>query len=172
MSLNGVLFFSQMLEFSFLQEPPQATYFIMFLSLGLGLATSLVNRMFMNLDEYREMTIESQRVRQELMEAMRSGNQRRIDRAQTRQKQLMSEQNKMTMGRMKISLFFMIPFILIWQVLTRFFGGITIALFPFDVPFIPQNFSVANWYILCSLTFNIIISRVLGLTFEIDPEDI
>jgi uncharacterized membrane protein (DUF106 family) len=172
MSLNGILFFSQALDISFLQEPPQATFFIMILSLVLGLATSLVNRMMMDLDAYREMTLESQRVRQEMMEAMKSGNQRRIDKAQNRQKQLMSQQNKMTMDRMKISLFFMIPFILIWQLLTRFFGGITIAVFPFDVPLIPKNFSVANWYVLCSLTFNIIISRVLGLTFEIEPEEI
>ena len=95
-----------------------------------------------------------------------------IEYLQKKQQELMSQQSRSTMDRMKISLFFMIPFLIIWRLLGSFFGGITIAFFPIKIPLIPENFSVANWYILCSITINIIISRVLGLTFEIEPEDI
>jgi uncharacterized membrane protein (DUF106 family) len=172
MSLTGLLTVVTTLELSFLQEPPEATLFILLLSLVLGVATSFANRLVMNLDEYRRMTIESHRVRKEVMDAMKSGNQRNIDKAQKKQQELMSQQSRSTMDRMKISLFFMIPFLIIWRLLGSFFGGITIAFFPFKIPLIPENFSVANWYILCSITVNIIISRVLGLTFEIEPEDI
>jgi uncharacterized membrane protein (DUF106 family) len=172
MTLNGLLYILPALDISFLQEPPEATIFILFLSLVLGIVTSLANLRAVDLEEYRNMTLESHRVRQEMMEAMKSGNQSRIDRAQNRQQKLMSQQSKMTMERMKISLLFMIPFILIWQILGRFFGGATIAYFPVDLPLIPQEMSVANWYILCSITFNIIISRALGLTFEIEPEEL
>jgi len=160
------------LDLAFLKEPPEATIFIFFLSLVLGIATSIANRMVMDLDEYRKMTIESHRVRQEMTKAMKSGNQSKIDKAQRRQQQLMSKQSNMTMDRMKISIFFMIPFLLIWRLLGSFFGGVTIAYFPMDVPLIPKDFSVANWYILCSLSTNIIISRILGLTFEVGPEDL
>jgi uncharacterized membrane protein (DUF106 family) len=160
------------LDLSFLQEPPEATIFILLLSLVLGIVTSIVNRMAMNLGEYQKMTLESHRVRQEMMEAMKSGNKRSIDRAQKRQQELMGQQSKMTMGRMKISFFFMIPFLIIWRILGSFFGGNTIAYFPFDAPFLPNNFSVANWYILCSISLNVIISRILGLTFEVGPEDL
>ena len=68
-------------------------------------------------------------------------------------------------------IFFMIPFLLIWQLLGSFFGNIIIAYFPFQFPFIPTELSVANWYLLCSFSSSVIISRVLGLTFEIDPEE-
>ena len=115
------------LDLSFLQEPPEATIFILLLSLVLGIVTSIVNRMAMNLGEYQKMTLESHIVRQEMMEAMKSGNKRSIDRAQKRQQELMGQQSKMTMGRMKISFFFMIPFLIIWRILGSFFGGITIA---------------------------------------------
>jgi uncharacterized membrane protein (DUF106 family) len=127
----------------------------------------------MDMDEYRKWTIGSQYARQELMEAMRSENQRRISRAQKRQQDMMKTQQKMTMDRMKIMLFFMIPFLLIWQVLRNFFKGVEfIALMPFKLPFIAPTgtLSVSTWYLFCSIATNIVISRVLGLTFEIEPK--
>ena len=39
------------------------------------------------------------------------------------------------------------------------------------VPLIPKELSVANWYLLCSFASSVLVSRVLGLTFEIDPEE-
>lgn len=168
MSLISSLVFS---DFSFLQQPPMATFFILILSTAISLVTTLANRRVIDLDEYREMMIESSRVREEMMAAMKSGNKRRISKAQNRQQELMRKQSKMSMDRMKIMLFFMIPFILIWQLLNRFFGGVTIAYMPFNAPFLGTNLNIGSWYILCSITTNIIISRALGLTFEIGPED-
>jgi hypothetical protein len=31
--------------------------------------------------------------------------------------------------------------------------------------------SLPNWYFFCSIATSVIISRVLGLTFEIDPDE-
>jgi len=160
-------------DLTFLQRPPASTIFILVLSTAISLVTSVANRMVMDLDEYKRLTIESQHLRQELMEAMRSGNKRRISQAQTRQQEMMKTQQKMTMGRMKLMLFFFIPFILIWQVLNNFLKGVEyIALMPFKVPFlVPKGtLSVSTWYIICSVATNIVISRVLGLTFEIEPK--
>ena len=108
------------------------------------------------------------------MEAMRSGNQRRTARLQKRQQQMMKEQQKMTANRLKLTLLFFVPFILIWQVLRNFIGGVEyIALMPFKVPWIAPKgtLSFSTWYIICSMATNIVISRVLGLTFEIDPSE-
>jgi uncharacterized membrane protein (DUF106 family) len=158
-------------DFSFLQQPPMATIFILVLSATIGFVTSLANLRVIDLDEYKNMMIESSRVREETMAAMRSGNQRRISKAQKRQQELMKAQSKMSMDRMKIMLFFMIPFLLIWQVLGNFFGKTIIAYVPFNAPFFGTELTIGNWYILCSISTNIIISRVLGLTFEIDPKE-
>jgi len=160
------------LDLSFLQQPPLSTLFMLGLSTAISFATSIANRVVIDMDEYKQWMIESQHVRQELMEAMKGGNKRRIAKAQKQQQDMMKTQQKMMGDRMKIMLFFMIPFLLIWQLLGRFFKGIDfIALMPFTAPWIAPmgTLTVSTWYIFCSISTNIIISRILGLTFEIEP---
>jgi uncharacterized membrane protein (DUF106 family) len=161
------------IDLSFLSSPPNATYAIMLLSLALGLITSYIGTRSMDIEEYRRLMVESNRARKEMMSATKSGNQRRISKAQNKQQQIMSQQSKMSMDRMKSTMFFTLPLILIWPVLRNFFGGTIIAYFPFDFPlgWIPREMGFGHWYILTSISFNIIISRVIGLTFEIDPEE-
>jgi uncharacterized membrane protein (DUF106 family) len=159
------------LELDFLKTPPMATYAILGIAVSLGLLTSAVNAKMTDLKSYRKMMLDSARAQHQMMEAAKSGNQRAIDKAQKKQQEVMGQQSKMSMDRMKISLFFMIPFLLIWQFLGSFFGNIIIAYFPFQFPFIPLELSVANWYLICSFASSILISRLLGLTFEIDPEE-
>jgi uncharacterized membrane protein (DUF106 family) len=159
------------LEIEFLKTPPMATYAILGIAAGLGLLTSFVNARMTDLKSYRKMMLDSARAQHQMMEAAKSGNQRAIDKAQKKQQEAMGQQSKMSMDRMKISLFFMIPFLLIWQFLGSFFGNAIIAYFPFQFPFIPLELSVANWYLLCSFASSVLLSRLLGLTFEIDPEE-
>ncbi len=159
------------LELDFLKTPPLATYAILVIAVSLGLLTSFVNARMTDLKAYRRMMLDSARAQHQMMEAAKSGNQRAIDKAQKKQQEVMGQQSKMSMDRMKISLFFMIPFLLIWQLLGSFFGNTIIAYFPFQFPFIPLELSVANWYLICSFASSVLISRLLGLTFEIDPEE-
>lgn len=158
-------------DYSFLQQPPGATIFILVFTVVINLVMSFANRRQIDLDSYKSMMIESARVREELMTALKSGNQRRISKAQNRQQELMKQQQKSSMDRMKISMYLIIPFLLIWQFLGKFFGSGVIAYMPFNAPFFGTELTIGNWYILCSMTSNIIISRVLGVTFEIDPKE-
>jgi len=155
-------------DLGFLQQPPGATIFILVFTVVINLIMSFFNRRQMDLGSYRKMMIESARVREDLMAAMKSGNQKRISRAQNRQSELMKQQQKSSMGRMKISMYFMIPFLLIWQVFGKFFGSSVIAYMPFNAPFFGSELTISNWYLLCSITSNIVISRIFGITFEID----
>ncbi|MBN2336548.1 DUF106 domain-containing protein [Candidatus Bathyarchaeota archaeon] len=159
------------LDFSAFSTPPNATFAIMGIALALGTATSFIGVRSMDLGAYRKVTIESSRVRSELMEATRSGNQRRITKAQKRQQDLMAQQSKISMDRMKSSMFFTLPLLLIWPTLGKFFEGTVVAYFPFSFPWIPTELKFIQWYLLCSIGFNIILNRVFGLSFEIDPED-
>jgi len=159
------------MNIEFLQQPPWATLFILVLTTAINLVMSYANKRSMDLDAYRKMMVESARVRKEVMEAMKSGNQRRISKAQNRQSELMKEQNKASMSRMKLTMYVFIPFILIWQVLNGFFGQTIIAYMPFNAPFFPEELTIGNWYILCSISVNIVLSRIIGLTFEIDPDE-
>jgi uncharacterized membrane protein (DUF106 family) len=160
------------LELTTLATPPDATYVIMAIALVLGISTSYIGVRSMDLNEYKRLTIESSRLRSELMQATRSGNQRRISKAQKRQQDLMAQQSKISMDRMKSSLFFTIPLLLIWQPLGRFFGSTIVAYFPFTFPYIPREFGFIQWYLLCSFAFNVVLNRIFGLTFEIEPEEL
>ena len=158
-------------DLSYLKQPPMATIFILGLVTVISLATSLLTLKATDLEEYRKMMIESSLIRHEMMEAMKSGNQRRISKAQRRQQELMRAQSKMTADRMKITLFTIIPIIIMWQILIRFFGETTIAYMPFNAPLFGTEFKIGGWYILCSFATSIIFQRILGLTFEIGPND-
>ena len=155
----------------FLQQPPWATLAILVITTAINIVMSYANKRSMDLDAYRTTMVESAKARKELMEAMKTGNQRRISKAQNRQNELMKETQKASAGRMKLTMYVFIPFILIWQVLNGFFGRTIIAWMPFNAPFFPEELTIGNWYILCSFTVNIVLSRIMGLTFEIDPED-
>ena len=159
------------LSLDFLKQPPYATLFILVLTLVVNIVMSYANKRSMDLPAYRKMMVDSSRARKELMDVMKTGNQRKISQAQNKQNELMKEQQKASSGRMKLTLYVMVPFILIWQVLNRFFGRTIIAYMPFNAPFFPEELLIGNWYLLWSLSVNIILSRIIGLTFEIDPDD-
>ncbi len=159
-------------DFSAYATPPEATLAIMGIALVLGIVTSYIGVRSMDLDQYKKLTVESHKVRSELMDATRSGNQRRISKAQKRQQDLMAQQSKISMDRMKSSLFFTLPLLLIWPTLGRFFSDKVVAYFPFVFPWIPKEFGFIQWYLLCSISFNVVLNRLFGLTFEIDPEDL
>ena len=165
------MFGQVLIDLSMYQQPPYATFAIFGITLVLAVVTSFIGVRSMDLDQYRRLMIESSKARKEMMEATRSGNQRRIDKAQKRQGDLMQQQSKMSMDRMKSSMLFTIPLILIWPSLGRFFGNTIVAFFPFDFPYIPREFTFIQWYLLCSFSLNVVLNRIFGLTFEIDPED-
>jgi uncharacterized membrane protein (DUF106 family) len=148
-----------------------ATLAIMGISMMLATVTSFIGVRSLDLDNYKRLMIESSKARKEVMDATRSGNQRRIEKAQREQQDLMAQQSKVSMDRMKSSMLFTLPMLLIWPSFGRFFGDTIVAYFPFNFPWIPREFTFVQWYLICSFSFNILINRVFGLTFEIDPED-
>ena len=86
------------LEFSQFQTPPMATLAIMGISLTLAFTTSIIGARSIDLDENRRLMIASSKARKEMMNATRSGNQRRIDKAQRRQQELLQQQTAFALG--------------------------------------------------------------------------
>ncbi len=148
-----------------------ATLAIMAISTLLATFTSFIGVRCLDLENYKRLMIESSKARKEVMDATRNGNQRRIEKAQRRQQDLMAQQSKVSMDRMKGSMLFTLPMLLIWPSFGRLFGDTIVAYFPFNFPWIPREFTFIQWYLMCSFSFNIILNRLFGLTFEIDPED-
>jgi uncharacterized membrane protein (DUF106 family) len=61
----------------------------------------------------------------------------------------------------------MIPFFAIWGILQSFYGNNIVAIMPFDLPYIGTRLDLFWWYFFCSMAGNVLIQRLLGLTFEV-----
>jgi uncharacterized membrane protein (DUF106 family) len=83
-----------------------------------------------------------------------------------KQKQILQLQSKMSMQSMKVTLIFLVPLLIIWQVLGGFFVERNIAYLPGIGAILPIpifNTSLIWWYLLCSMMFGTIFSHLLGI---------
>ena len=66
----------------------------------------------------------------------------------------------------------MIPLLIMWQILGGFYGTtIGVAWMPFDpILWRGTKLNYITWYIICSFTASIIMRRLFGLSFEIEPK--
>jgi uncharacterized membrane protein (DUF106 family) len=84
-----------------------------------------------------------------------------------KQQYMMQLQSKMMWQSMKVSLLFLIPLLIMWQLLGQFFAGKPVAIFPGAGPILPIPIfsgSLLWWYLLCSLLSGTTFSHVLGIT--------
>ncbi len=155
----------------FLKEPPASTLFLMVLAFVVSAITTYISKRSMNVEEYRKSREESSQAQQEFMAAMKSGNQRRIQKAQQRQKKSQQAQMKNSSAQMKSNLYTTVPLLIMWWILGRFYSrNIGVAWMPFDPIFFGTTMNYVTWYIMCSFTASIIMRRVFGLSFEIEPK--
>ena len=157
----------------FLKSPPASTIFLMVLAFVVSAFTTYISRRSMNVEEYRKSMEESSHAQQELMAAMRTGNQRRIQKAQQRQKESQQTQMKNSNAQMKTTMYTIIPIMIMWQILGRFYGRSTgVAWMPFNPVLFGTKLNYITWYIICSFTASLIMRRLFGLSFEIEPKTI
>ena len=155
----------------FLKEPPASTLFLMVLAFVVSAITTYISKRSMNVEEYRKSKAESSHAQQELMAALKSGNQRRIQKAEQRQKESQQNQMKNSNAQLKSSLYTTIPILIMWQILGRFYGVSTaVAWMPFHPIIFGRKLNYATWYVICSVTASIILRRVFGLSFEIESK--
>ncbi len=145
----------------FLKEPPASTLFLMVLAFVVSAITTYITKRSMNVEEYRKSMEESSHAQKELMAAMGSGNQRRIQKAQQRQKMSQQAQMKNSSALLKTNMYTMIPIIIMWRILGGFYGRSTVvAWMPFDPLLFGSILNYGTWYIICSFTASIIMRRI------------
>jgi len=158
----------------FLKDPPTSTIFLMVLAFVISAITTYITKRYMNVEEYKNSMIESSHAQQELMAATKSGNQRRIQKAQQRQKEAQQIQMKHSSAQTKTTMYTIIPIMIMWQILGRFYGRSTgVAWMPFDpILWSGRKLNYITWYVICSFTASLIMRRLFGISFEIEPETI
>jgi uncharacterized membrane protein (DUF106 family) len=156
-----------MFEIDFLQSIPYSMLFMFALAASISLLTTLVNRLLTNPEKNKAWRKEISEWNAELRSARKEGDKKRLEKVMKKQQYIMQLQSKMSWQSMKVSLLFIVPLFLVWQVLGGFFGGHEVAYFPGIGPSLPVfAYSLIWWYLLCSLLFGTLFSRAFGLIGE------
>ncbi len=167
-----LLFASLIFPIFSVKEIPFSTVFILVLAALISLMTTLVNRTLTDPEKSKSWRREIAEWNKELREAQRSKDKKAIDKAMKKQQYIMQLQSKMMWQSMKVSLLFIVPLFIMWQVLGSFYtnstGAIPIAYFPgigtkIAIPILGAFPSLLWWYLLCSLLFGTIFSHALRL---------
>jgi len=149
-----------------LQTIPYATLFIFSLAALISLLTTSVNRLLTNPEQSRSARREVGEWNKELRQAQRDKDKKTIEKLMKKQQYMMKVQTKMMWQSMKVSLLFLIPLLLMWQVLGGFYSGRAIAYLPgigANLPIPIFSYSLIWWYLLCSLLFGTTFSHVFGM---------
>jgi len=160
--------FQVFLDFS-LKTIPFSTIFILGLSLAISFLTTLVNRRFTNPEKSKAWRKEISDWNNELRAARGSKDKKTLEKVMRKQQYIMQLQSKMMWQSLKVSLLFLIPLFLMWQILGGFFGPTAIAYLPgignqLMLPILNIVFSsLFWWYLLCSLFFGTVFQHALGL---------
>jgi uncharacterized membrane protein (DUF106 family) len=142
---------------------PGATVAIILLSIGISLMTSLANRLLTNREQLNAWRKEISQWTTEFNEARRSNDKKLMAKVKRQQPRITQLQSKMMWQSMKVSLLFMVPFFLIWQLLIGFYGGNVVAYLPWFGG--EWALPIFYWYLLCSFLFSTLFSRVFGLAW-------
>ena len=147
---------------------PASTLFTFMVAGVLALVTNASNRFLVDVKRAAAVTKEVNAWRKEFEQARKSNNKKLLAQLTKKQQAMMKLQSKVAFDRMKVSFIFIIPFWLVWIVLSGSFGQAVVAYSPIQIPFAGANLSFFYWYLICSFTISLPLSRILG----VNPEDI
>ena len=169
---------------SFLAQPPYVTIIVLFVSITMSFASSLINSRFMP-KEHRQKVKALQRkisaLKKEKSENMKkaksTGDKKLLRKAQKQEKHLLKLQSQalsLSSKQMRVFPITMAVFFIVWLLLTGNLLFFNLFDSPFYEPAIPvaylpwldgvMSLNLFNWYFICSILFSILFSRIFGLT--------
>jgi uncharacterized membrane protein (DUF106 family) len=168
---------------SFLAQPPYVTIIILFVSIAMSFASSLINSRFMPKEHRQKVKALQHKISalkkakdENMKKAKSTGDKKLLRKAQKQEKhllQLQSQALSLSSKQFRVMPITMALFIIVWLLLT----GNVLGFRLFDSPFIgpdPVAFlpwlggvlplSLFYWYLICSFLFGTLFSRIFGLT--------
>jgi len=148
-------------------EIPASTLLTLAMAGGLALVSTASNRLLVDVKRAATVTREVTAFRKELEKARKSNDKQLLAKLTKKQQAMMKLQTQVTFDRMKVSFLFIIPFWIVWIILSGSFGQIVVAFSPIQIPFAGTELSFFYWYLICSFTISLPLARLFG----INPED-
>ncbi len=147
---------------------PASTLLTLTIAGALAIITTTANRFLVDVKRAAAVTKEVSAWRKEFDKARKSNDKKLLAQLTKKQQPMMKLQSKVAFDRMKVSFIFLVPFWLVWIVLSGSFGQIVVAHSPIQIPFAGASLSFFYWYLICSFTISLPLSRAFG----INPEDV
>ena len=146
---------------------PDSTFLIMGIASVLALTTNILNRFLVDVDKMKHVMAAVADWRNEFNEARKSGDKKQLAKVTKKHKVMMLLQSKMMWDRMKVSFIYLGPFWILFYVMNTFFKDSAVALSPFTIPvLLGEELRFISWYILCSFSLSLPLSRLLGVNPE------
>jgi uncharacterized membrane protein (DUF106 family) len=144
---------------------PIATLTIMVIAVAISFLNMGINRLLITRlcgwEEYKVMRKETSEYQSQLMQAMRANDTKRVEKLKKKETQIRNMQSKMMKPQM-VLLPISFSYIIIWYVfLIPTFGANAVAIVP---GLAATGIPVIYWYMICSLFFGTIASRIAGVT--------
>ena len=170
-----------------LAQPPTVTLVVLFVSIAMSLASSLINSRFMP-KEHREK-IKTLRLRintltkeknENMKKAKSTDDKKLLRKAQKQERQLLNLQSQvlsLSSRQFRVLPITMVIFFVVWLLLTGSILGFKLFdspfIGPYPVAYLPWlggvlPLSLFYWYLICSFLFGTLFSRIFGLTGGID----
>jgi len=147
---------------------PMSTLLTLTIAGVLALITTTANRFLVDVKRAATVMKEVNEWRKEFEKARKSNNKKLLAQLTKKQQAMMKLQSEVAFDRMKVSFIFLVPFWAVWLVLSGSFGQTVVAHSPLQIPFAGVNLSFFYWYLICSFTISLPLSRAFG----INPEDV
>jgi uncharacterized membrane protein (DUF106 family) len=169
---------------SFLAQPPYVTIIVLFVSLAMSFASSIINSRFMPKEHrqkvkalQRKISALTKEKNENMKTAKSTGDKKLLRKAQKQEKyllQLQSQALSLTSKQFRVFPITMTVFFIVWLLLTGSILGFELFDSPFYEPAIPVAFlpwlggvfplELFHWYLICSFLFGTLFSRIFGLT--------
>ncbi|UCH69907.1 MAG: DUF106 domain-containing protein [Candidatus Bathyarchaeota archaeon] len=157
---------------------PASTIFVVCVSLLLAFLSTSINRLFTDKEKLKQVRAWKREIdawTSDRIKAMRSGDQELLKKVKKKERHIKQLQAKMvsqSASQMKVLPITMVLFFVIWGFITGrflywplfdtpFSVPVTVAYLPWFDGTLPLDFF--SWYLICSMLFGFLFSRVFGL---------
>jgi len=169
---------------SYWAQPPYSTIIILLVSLAMAFISSLINSRFTPREHRERLRALQRRIaalnrekNDNLKKAKSTGDKKILKKVRNQEKQILQLQSQMaslSLRQMRVLPITMAIFFLVWMFLTGrllywrvlpglFTGAETVAKLPWLQKGFPLELNLFWWYLLCSLLFGTLFSRIFGL---------
>ncbi|MGQ9759139.1 MAG: EMC3/TMCO1 family protein [Candidatus Methanomethylicaceae archaeon] len=163
------IYFSIVTSLSALLGPakdfPFSALTVLLIAIGMALLSSAVTRAITDVERTRRRMIEVREWQSAYTKAIRSKDQKMIDKLKKKEATIKRVQAEMMREQFKPVFFTMVPFLIFFYLFNGVFGysQITVAVSPITIPYLGTNFTFWTWYIITSFSFSALIQRIFNL---------